>query len=292
MAETTMTSERIEEVLSTVPIFSRLGSRDIKKLAKLCVPRTFEPDETIIEEGATGLGMFVITSGRVEVYKANNGGRLELGAMEEGDVLGEVALIDDQPRSASAVARTRTECLLLTRDSFETLVKKDPEIAWCIVPGLAERIRELHQRALAAEDSLEAARQEGAAAEGSRSRPSDARGDRAEDSKRAGADKAADSEEEEEEKDSEAWETMGKMMRLQYGAMMGGVTGMAGMARVFETFFKKLADETDIKDSDSLSDIMDKAPDGFVEASRKALCELEDVPQEMADSFRSVCKDD
>jgi hypothetical protein len=79
---------------------------------------------------------------------------------------------------------------------------------------------------------------------------------------------------------------------MQYGIMLGGMTGVTGMARLTETFFKKLADESEIADTDNFSDLMEKAPDSFASASRKAISDLEDLPQEMVDSFRSVYKDE
>jgi CRP/FNR family cyclic AMP-dependent transcriptional regulator len=274
------TTERVEEILVAVPIFSRLNSRDLKKLAKLCVPKTFTDQQTIIEEGATGLGLFVITSGRVQIFKGSGDERTILGEMEEGDVLGEISLIDDRPRSASAITLTATDCLLLTRDSFETLVKKEPEIAWCIVPGLAERVRELHARALEAEERLRSAAP----------RPEAEKASTAAASNETETD--AETEADDEDKGSEAWENMARTMRMPYGMMVGGLTGLSSMIKLWETFFTKLADETDLRDSDSFSEILDKAPDGFVAASREAISEMESVPQEMVDSFRNIYKED
>jgi CRP-like cAMP-binding protein len=275
MSDVATTSKGVEEILAGVPIFSRLNKRDLKKLAKLCVPKAFEAQETILEEGATGLGLFVLTSGRAEVFKGKGADRVVLGAMEEGDVLGEIALIDDQPRSASAVAQTPTECLLLTRDSFETLVKTEPEIAWCIVPSLAERVRELHARALAAEGRFRSGEPEG---------PAKQQAATSDDSK-------TESEDDDDEDSTEAWETMARMMRMPYGMMVGGFAGMTSMAKVWEAFFRKLADETELRDSDDFSEIMNKAPDGFVTATREALSEIEKMPQDMVDGFRDIYKD-
>ncbi len=283
MSDVATPNERVEEILAAVPIFSRLNKRDLKKLAKLCVPKTFGEGESIIQEGATGLGLFVITSGRAEVFKGKGEDKVVLGAMEAGEVLGEIALIDDQPRSASAVAATATECLLLTRDSFETLVKTEPEIAWCIVPSLAERVRELHARALAAEERFRLSDSKSKTKK--RAAPVDV-----EDAS-APADTESADEEDDDDLSSEAWETMARMMRMPYGMMVGGLTGMTAMAKLGETFFRKLADETELRDSDTFSDVMDKAPDGFVAASREALSEMEKMPQDMVDSFRDIYKD-
>ena len=91
---------------------------------------------------------------------------------------------------------------------------------------------------------------------------------------------------------SDVMETFTKAMRMQYGLVLGGVRGMVGMARLSETFLSKLAEETKLSDNDDLSDILDKTPNGCVEASRQVISDLRDLPQEMMDSYRSVCKDD
>jgi len=271
MTTATPKVENVDEVLAKVHIFNRLNKRDLRKLAKLCVPKSFAKGDTVVEEGATGLGLFVITSGSVEVFKGKDSDRTELGTMESGDILGEIALIDDQPRSASAVALAPTECLLLTRDSFDTLVKKEPEIAWCIVPNLAERIRELHDRANKAEERLDAKETEVSDKE----------------------EKTTSTEATEEESDtaSDLSEAVMQMTRLQYGLMMGGVKGMTGMVKVWETLLSSFADETELSGSDDVTDVFERIPDGMVSASREAISELEDLPQEMVDSFRRIYKE-
>jgi hypothetical protein len=91
---------------------------------------------------------------------------------------------------------------------------------------------------------------------------------------------------------ADVMDTFTKAMRMQYGLLLGGVKGMAGMARLSETFLTKLAEETKLSDNDDLSDILDKTPNGCVEASRQVISELRDLPQEMMDSYRSVCKEE
>ena len=91
---------------------------------------------------------------------------------------------------------------------------------------------------------------------------------------------------------SDMMNTFTRAMRMQYGLMLGGVRGMVGMAKLSETFLSKLAEETKLSDNEDLSDILDKAPNGCVEASRKVISDLRDLPQEMMDGYRSVCKDD
>lgn len=268
---TTPGVDEIEESLSRVPLFSRLDRKNLRKLAKLCVPTSFADGDLVLEEGALGLGMFLVTSGRIEVFRSAGDDRVQLGTAGAGDILGEIALVDDQPRTASAVARGSTECLLLTRDSFDTLVKKEPEIAWCIVPGLAERVRELHERlSSVAEPSV---------AESP---------DLAPEEPVAGS---ADEADEEEESTSDWSATMTRMFRLQYGLMAGVARGFTEGAKVMERFIEELADETDFKDNDDWNEVLEKLPDGMVEATRTALKECEDVPQAMADAFRRYSRE-
>jgi CRP-like cAMP-binding protein len=137
------------EVLGRVPVFARLGTRSLRKLVRLCVERTYDAGAEIITEGSTGLGLYVITSGEVEVFKGSGDDRVVLARLERGAVLGELALIDARPRSASAVALTDTTCLLITRSGFQDLVRREPDIAWCFVPVLAGRVRDLQARVMA-----------------------------------------------------------------------------------------------------------------------------------------------
>ena len=143
MPQSQANEERILELLAKVPIFSGLDERARRKLGKLCTMKTFEAGDLLYEEGAMGLSLFIVTSGQAEVFRGTDEERVALERVAAGGILGQLALIDDQPRAASAVALETTDCLLLTRDSFDTLVKRDPEIAWCMTPALAERVRDL-----------------------------------------------------------------------------------------------------------------------------------------------------
>ncbi len=141
-------SPEVAVALRRVRIFSALPPRDLDKLASACVLRHFSAGETILEEGSVGLGMFIIISGEVEVFKTHEGRKIALAVLREGAVLGEMALLDDQPRSASAATLEDTECLLLTRDRFRTLVKRRPKIAVPIVRPLASLVRELNEQVI------------------------------------------------------------------------------------------------------------------------------------------------
>ncbi len=128
------------EELARVPLFAKLEPRFLDRLAELSVPKTYPADSLLIKEGTVGLGMFVIASGRVEVYKGEGDQRTTLSILGAGSIVGEMALIDEQYRSANVRSLEPTECLLLSRDAFNTLMRQDSDIAMAIMSVLAERI--------------------------------------------------------------------------------------------------------------------------------------------------------
>jgi len=136
----------VEERLKQLEIFSKLTDKQIRKLGQLCVAKRYPKGEVFIRKGDTGLGMYLIVSGRVEVFDARDGGRVTLATLDAGKVVGEMSLMDARPRSAYVEAMDDTECLLITRDSFNTLTRRDPEILWGIVPLLADRLRDADRR--------------------------------------------------------------------------------------------------------------------------------------------------
>ena len=281
MTQPRATEDRILEALAKVPIFSGLDEKARRKLARLCTMKSFTAGDVLYEEGAMGLGLFIVTSGRVEVYKGSGDDRIALESQAAGGVLGQLALLDAQPRAASAMAVEATECLLLTRDGFDTLVKRDPEIAWCLTPSLAERVRELLALAAEAKQARQAApEKEKATGEPGAGAKSEARGET------TAAKDAADDEDDEDDDDSEWSSAMFKMMRLQYGMMCGAAKGMTEMTKAMETFLDSMAEETEFKTKEDWSDFFGKIPDAMVTATRDAMDSCEKMPQEMMDAYK------
>lgn len=279
MNQTPDTEQRVLEALAKVPLASQLDEKSRRKLARLCTLKSFEVGDVLYEEGAMGLGLFIVTSGRVEISKGTKRQKVRLETVGAGGVLGQLALLDNQPRAATAVALEATECLLVTRDSFDTLLKKEPQIAWCLMPGLAARVRELQKVAMAAQQKKEPA-------------PKAAAGKpEAEEAK--AADKEADEAgEDDEEESSEIESALYKMMRMQYGCMAGAAKGMTQMAKAMESFLDSMAEETDFKTKEDWGDLMGKIPDAMVSATRSVMDECEKIPEEMLDAYRRYSEAD
>jgi CRP-like cAMP-binding protein len=136
----------VEERLKQVEIFSKLNDKQIRKLAPLFMAKRYAKGEVLIRKGDIGLGMFLIVSGRVEVFDTRDGNRVTLATLDPGKCVGEMSLMDARPRSAHVEAIEDTECLLITRDSFNGLTRRDPEVLWGIVPLLVDRLRHADKR--------------------------------------------------------------------------------------------------------------------------------------------------
>lgn len=255
------------EYLGQVPLFAQLTRGQLRKLARHCIPRSYAEGTLIIEEGSVGLGLFLITAGRVEIFKGHGDGRVDLATLEAGGIVGELSVIDDTERSANVRTVTDTECLLLTRDSFQTLLRQDPEIVWCLVPVLAQRVRALQVRVLSEQQST---------ATGDHPAPAKAA---SETSSVAAADAAAS-------------DALVKLARAQYAGVMAGVTGLEEAARVSTAFLRRLARETELDSAARSGSLLRRLPEGLLAASGEAWTEGEKLPEKVVASFLRHLKRD
>jgi CRP-like cAMP-binding protein len=119
----------------------------LQRLAKMLVPRRYEPGELILKEGDEAIGFFVVSSGKVRVVKDLGGDKERtLATLTPGEFFGETALLDGYPRSASVQAVENTECLALTRWDFIGELKGSPNMAVEIMRVLARRLRQTDAR--------------------------------------------------------------------------------------------------------------------------------------------------
>src|SRR6266478_8179196 len=132
-----------EDTLAHVELFAGLDKKELYSLAQSCKERTYSPGSVLIEQGNTGAGLYVLTSGHVRITQANNPDRAEeeIGTAGAGDVLGEMALLDDLPRSATVTAVDDVTALLLPIWDFRTAVRSNPEIGLKLLASLSHRLR-------------------------------------------------------------------------------------------------------------------------------------------------------
>jgi len=104
---------------------------------------TFQAGESIFREGDAGRDMFIIKAGEVEITRTVQGKDQRLAVLEEGDFFGEMSILEEEPRMASA--RAKTDCALLRIDNstFDQMVRQNPEIPIRMLRKFSRRLREL-----------------------------------------------------------------------------------------------------------------------------------------------------
>ena len=130
------------DTLKRVPLFAGLSDRELKRVAKSLQEREFAEGTEITTQDQSGVGFFVIDEGSADVKV---GGQV-VRSLGPGEYFGEIALIDNGPRSATVIATSALRCRGLTAWAFRPLVQHHPEMAWPILEALVARLREAEER--------------------------------------------------------------------------------------------------------------------------------------------------
>src|SRR6476619_6293012 len=130
--------------LAAIPFFGALDPEALERLAAGMRSRRFRRGEVIFHLGDPGDALFVIVSGEVKIsLPSETGDEAILATLREGDVFGELALLDGAPRSATATAMVATESVSLPRDRFRELVATEPAVRDALLASLAAELRRL-----------------------------------------------------------------------------------------------------------------------------------------------------
>jgi CRP-like cAMP-binding protein len=128
--------------LRRVPLFERLSPEDLQRIASVASERWFEEDAPLVREGEAGDELFVILDGRVRViHSADDGSERTVRTYGEGDHIGELAVLREQPRIATVVADgggVRT--LAIGGEGLRAILRERPDAAMAMLATLAERI--------------------------------------------------------------------------------------------------------------------------------------------------------
>ena len=130
------------ELLRSVPIFSELTEADFQSLAKVANRRRYPKDSVVFFENEQGDFFFMILEGRIKVTILGDDGReVILSLLGSGDFFGEMALLDNEPRSATAIAVEDTELLSLHRNDFQNVLTDNRSITVGLIKVLTSRLR-------------------------------------------------------------------------------------------------------------------------------------------------------
>lgn len=130
------------EVLRQVPLLASLGEADLEALAPFLRERRYPRGSMILAQGDSGESLYLISSGQVKVVLIHEDGReVILSVLSEGAFFGEMALLDQEPRSAHVVAMTDAVLLQLRREDFQARLRSGPEVAIGLLRELSRRLR-------------------------------------------------------------------------------------------------------------------------------------------------------
>lgn len=133
--------ESLAEILQSIPLFGDLSPKELRTLERVVHIRNYQSGETVFAETEPGAGMYVIKSGRVDIvvnHKTDN--PMRLAELQSGDFFGEMALLGDTSRSATAVARDTSVLIGFFHPDLVEIINLHPTIGAKISFGLAKTL--------------------------------------------------------------------------------------------------------------------------------------------------------
>ena len=141
MASAPNDHEYIKGLMCEVPQFDQLTPEELDALSNMVFCQRIPAGTVLTKEGTRGDSLFYIVNGRIEIKKESVDGRQTvLARFNKGASVGEMSLIEESPRSATAVALDDVEILILTRQSFDTLLERNPQVAIKILKNIAKSL--------------------------------------------------------------------------------------------------------------------------------------------------------
>jgi CRP/FNR family transcriptional regulator len=140
-------SAEVVELLGRVPAFSTLEVGDLERIAEVAVPRSFEPGQVVFREGDASDTCYVVREGHARAVRTHGDGRtITLATFGPGDIFGELAMFEDERRSATVEAIEPTSVVGVLGPDMRRLMGEHPAIAARLVVALGRRLREMNER--------------------------------------------------------------------------------------------------------------------------------------------------
>jgi len=132
----------IQGVLRQIPLFSDLSEKDLDMVASLVTTRQVPKQSIVVQENGPGDAMYIITSGSVKIsYYTIDGQEVILALLDAGAFFGEMALLDDEPRSATVITMEDSELAQIRRQDFNRLLESSPELTRKLLAEVVWRLR-------------------------------------------------------------------------------------------------------------------------------------------------------
>lgn len=140
-------SQDLVILLGAIPLFAGLSEADLRAVVSHAHAKTYRKNTVVIEKGDQSTSLYILISGRVRVYLANEEGKeLLLHTLETGDYFGELALLGDIARTASVMTETDCNLLVVSKPAFLDCLRAHPEIALETIRHLARKLSDLTER--------------------------------------------------------------------------------------------------------------------------------------------------
>jgi CRP-like cAMP-binding protein len=141
------TSQDVAGLLASVPVFEALEPGDLARVAAVAVPRGFAPNHIIFREGDQSDTCYVVSSGHARAVREHPDGRtISLAHFGPGDIFGELAMFDDERRSATVETLDQVEAVAILGSDMRRLIREHPDLAVKLVISLGRRLRETNER--------------------------------------------------------------------------------------------------------------------------------------------------
>lgn len=139
-------NESFFDFLRGIPFFEELSDNDILSISKYCTAKTIEPGHILFNEGDPADMFYIIMSGEVEVWKAYGTDDEDMLAVHgSGKLFGEMALIDNLPRSATVKTKTHSRLLQIGEHDFQNMIRENSSVAFSIVRSLSSMVRKSNE---------------------------------------------------------------------------------------------------------------------------------------------------
>jgi CRP-like cAMP-binding protein len=140
-------TEDTAELLSRVPVFAELGPDDLGRVAQVAVPRAYDGQQVIFREGDDSDTCYIVRSGHARAIRQHSDGRtITLARFGPGDIFGELAMFDDERRSATVEALDDLSTVAIPGSAMRGLLERHPAIAVKLVIALGRRLRAANER--------------------------------------------------------------------------------------------------------------------------------------------------